>query len=44
VLQVPAAFEEAVRNAIAGVCCLGCHAPHLLLPRTEPRQPAEKAR
>jgi hypothetical protein len=31
-LTIPAEFEQAVRDAIAGVCCCGCEHTHLLAP------------
>jgi hypothetical protein len=34
-LTVPATFQEVVRIAVAGASCLGCHSPHLLLPRMD---------
>jgi hypothetical protein len=34
-LPVPAAFEDVVRIAVAGASCIGCHSPHLLLPRRD---------
>ena len=42
VLRVPAAFEEAVRIAVAGSLCQGCHAPHLLRPKTEETHQAKE--
>ena len=42
VLRVPAAFEEAVRIAVAGSLCQGCHAPHLLQPGTDDTHQAKE--
>ena len=42
VLRIPAAFEEAVRIAIAGSLCQGCHAPYLLQPGTDDKHQAKE--
>src|SRR5437870_1302032 len=43
VLPFPAPLEKVARRAVAGACCLGCHSPHLLLPRTDLSHAQDKA-
>jgi hypothetical protein len=42
-LQLPQLFEDAIHRAVAGVTCVGCRHPHLLIPPSSAETYAEVA-